>query len=60
LQPGAYEKRILYNEGDFIHPTRYFHDRAFGIPLIDLAQDILAGRPLTRAYDGGENRSFGA
>lgn len=52
LMPGAYGKRVLYGTGDPIHPLRYAHDRGFGVPLAELAQDILAGRPLKRVYEG--------
>jgi hypothetical protein len=60
LMPGAYEKHILYGVGDPIHLPRYTHDRRFGIPLAQLVQAILAGRPLNRVYDGGDLLSFGA
>lgn len=59
LQPDAYSKNLLYGPTDPIHPLRYAHDRAFGFPINDLAQDILAGRSLSRCYDGGEWRDYG-
>lgn len=60
LMPGAYEKRVLYGTGDPIHPLRYAHDRGFGIPIAELAQDILAGRPLKRVYEGLATANYGA
>lgn len=59
LQPNAYEKRILYGTGDSIHPLRYAHDRGFGIPLLELAQDVLAARPLKPVYEGRDGANYG-